>query len=121
MGGRRDEGGGLLYIPFYPGPVSTVCDAPSPRSDRSCAIRLAHLCAIPRDLLRRICSARERVLSQSRLSALGGLNEQMAARSSWKNSENFQPRPQIASCAFCRSHDLSSSAALVPHSALTFE
>src|SRR4029077_20560011 len=34
----------------------------------------------------------------------------MAVRSSWMKSENFQPRPKLPSCVFCRSMSLNVSA-----------
>src|SRR6266436_9883412 len=43
----------------------------------------------------------------------------MAVRSSWTKSENFQPRPKLRFCVYCRSTSLSVSAAVV-QSGLTF-
>jgi len=43
----------------------------------------------------------------------------MAVRSYWTKSENFQPRPKLPSCVFCRSMSLNVSAGRVQY-ALTF-
>ena len=92
------------------------------RSNRASRAFVSVNCAaIPRDLIASELFGHEKgCLHRARLSsAWVDLNWQTGVRSSWTRSENFQPRPKLPSCVFCRSTSLSVSVALV-ESTLTF-